>query len=85
MFPEDLVPYEADTLLREHCTVAPLADAYAARLIHARRWRDLLEFIDDVEARHPEQFKIMFPEDLVPYDWESLREIAMQGLDERGQ
>ncbi len=27
----------------------------------------------------------MFPEDLVPYDWESLREIALQGLDERGQ
>ena len=75
----------ADTMLREHCTVAPLADAYAARLIHARRWRDLLEFIDDVEARHPEQFTIMFPEDLVPYDWESLREIALQGLDERGQ
>ncbi|RYP99325.1 hypothetical protein PG2115B_1383 [Bifidobacterium pseudolongum subsp. globosum] len=75
----------ADTLLREHCTLAPLADAYAARLIHARRWRDLLEFIDDVEARRPEQFTIMFPEDLVPYDWESLREIALQGLDERGQ
>ena len=75
----------ADALLREHCTSAPLADAYAARLIHARRWRDLLEFIDDVEAHRPEQFTIMFPEDLVPYDWESLREIALQGLDERGQ
>ncbi|MEE1296924.1 MAG: hypothetical protein UHD09_08895 [Bifidobacterium sp.] len=73
----------ADELLRRHADMAPLADAYAARLMQAGRWQELLDFVDEVERATPNQFTIMFPEELVPYDWESVREIALQGLDRR--
>lgn len=76
---------EADQLLYEHSMMAPLADAYAARLILTERWHDLLAFVDTVEARNPAQFTMMFPENLVPYDWDSIREIALQALNDREQ
>lgn len=64
----------ADRFLFEHHTTEPLADAYAARLWATERWSDLLDFIDLVERDSPNQATLMFPEELVPYEWESLRE-----------
>ncbi|KFI63889.1 hypothetical protein [Bifidobacterium cuniculi] len=73
----------ADELLLRHADQAPLADTYAARLLQAGRFEDLLAFTDKVLADTPNRFTIMFPEELVPYEWESLRELALQGLDRR--
>ena len=36
---------EADRFLRDNHTSEPLADAYAARLIAAERWQDLLNLL----------------------------------------
>lgn len=57
-----------------------MADAYAARLIAAERWDELIGFIDMVERDRPNQYTVMFPEDLVAYEWESLREAAFEAL-----
>lgn len=70
----------ADAFLREHHTTEPLADTYAARLIAAGRWNDLIDFIDLVERDNPNQTMVMFPEDVVPYEWETLREAALEAL-----
>ena len=75
----------ADSLLREHATTSPLGDAYAARLIHARRWNDLFEFTSTMVADQSAPFLVMFPDELVPYDWESLEEVALQALDDRAR
>ena len=65
---------EADRFLRDNHTSEPLADAYAARLIAAERWQDLLNFVDLVERDAPNQCTVMFPEEVVPYEWGSIRE-----------
>ncbi len=63
----------------------PLADAYAARLIAAERWQDLLNFVDLVERDAPNQCTVMFPEEVVPYEWESIREAALEALGRGGE
>ena len=71
---------EADRFLRDNHTSEPLADAYAARLIAAERWQDLLNFVDLVERDTPNQTTVMFPEEVVPYEWETIREAALEAL-----
>lgn len=71
---------EADRFLRDNHTSEPLADAYAARLIAAERWQDLLNFVDLVERDTPNQTTVMFPEEVVPYEWETIREAALETL-----
>ena len=71
---------EADRFLRDNHTSEPLADAYAARLIAAERWQDLLNFVDLVERDAPNQTTVMFPEEVVPYEWETIREAALEAL-----
>ena len=61
-------------------TSEPLADAYAARLIAAERWQDLLDFVDLVLRDKPNQVTMMFPEEVVPYEWETIREAALEAL-----
>lgn len=75
----------ADRFLFEHHTTEPLADAYAARLWAAERWDDLLDFIDLVERDSPNQATLMFPEELVPYEWESLREAIYEMQNRRDE
>lgn len=71
---------EADKLLFDHRDIEPLADAYAVRCIEATKWEDLLSFIDLIEAEHPNQTTMMFPQELVPYEWDSLRELALLSM-----
>lgn len=71
---------EADRFLRDNYTSEPLADAYAARLIASERWQDLLNFVDLVERDTPNQTTVMFPEEVVPYEWETIREAALEAL-----
>ena len=71
---------EADRFLRDNHTSEPLADAYAARLIASKRWQDLLNFVDLVERDTPNQTTVMFPEEVVPYEWETIREAALEAL-----
>ena len=71
---------EADRFLRDNHTSEPLADAYAARLIAAERWQDLLDFVDLVLRDKPNQVTMMFPEEVVPYEWETIREAALEAL-----
>ncbi|RGJ18102.1 hypothetical protein DXD71_00005 [Bifidobacterium pseudocatenulatum] len=71
---------EADRFLRDNHTSEPLADAYAARLIAAERWQDLLDFVDLVLWDKPNQVTMMFPEEVVPYEWETIREAALEAL-----
>ena len=70
----------ADAFLREHHATEPLADTYAARLIAAGRWNELIDFVDLVERDNPNQTMVMFSEDVVPYEWETLREAALEAL-----
>lgn len=76
---------EADRFLRDNHTSEPLADAYAARLIAAERWQDLLNFVDLVLRDKPNQVTMMFPEEVVPYEWETIREAALEALGRRGE
>ena len=76
---------EADRFLRDNHTSEPLADAYAARLIAAERWQDLLNFVDLVERDAPNQTTVMFPEEVVPYEWETIREAALEALGRGGE
>lgn len=76
---------EADRFLRDNHTSEPLADAYAARLIAAERWQDLLNFVDLVERDTPNQTTVMFPEEVVPYEWETIREAALEALGRRDE
>lgn len=76
---------EADRFLRDNHTSEPLADAYAARLIASERWQDLLNFIDLVERDTPNQTTVMFPEEVVPYEWETIREAALEALGRRDE
>lgn len=76
---------EADRLLRDNHTSEPLADAYAARLIASERWQDLLNFVDLVERDTPNQTTVMFPEEVVPYEWETIREAALEALGRRDE
>lgn len=76
---------EADRFLRDNHTSEPLADAYAARLIAAERWQDLLNFVDLVERDAPNQTTVMFPEEVVPYEWETMREAALEALGRRDE
>ena len=76
---------EADRFLRDNHTSEPLADAYAARLIAAERWQDLLDFVDLVLQDKPNQVTMMFPEEVVPYEWETIREAALEALGRRDE
>jgi len=76
---------EADRFLRDNHTSEPLADAYAARLITSERWQDLLNFVDLVERDTPNQTTVMFPEEVVPYEWETIREAALEALGRRDE
>ena len=76
---------EADRSLRDNHTSEPLADAYAARLIASERWQDLLNFVDLVERDTPNQTTVMFPEEVVPYEWETIREAALEALGRRDE
>ena len=76
---------EADRFLRDNHTYEPLADAYAARLIASERWQDLLNFVDLVERDTPNQTTVMFPEEVVPYEWETIREAALEALGRRDE
>lgn len=76
---------EADHFLRDNHTSEPLADAYAARLIASERWQDLLNFVDLVERDTPNQTTVMFPEEVVPYEWETIREAALEALGRRDE
>ena len=75
----------ADRFLRDNHTSEPLADAYAARLIASERWQDLLNFVDLVERDTPNQTTVMFPEEVVPYEWETIREAALEALGRRDE
>ena len=76
---------EADRFLRDNHTSEPLADAYSARLIASERWQDLLNFVDLVERDTPNQTTVMFPEEVVPYEWETIREAALEALGRRDE
>lgn len=76
---------EADRFLRDNHTSEPLADVYAARLIASERWQDLLNFVDLVERDTPNQTTVMFPEEVVPYEWETIREAALEALGRRDE
>lgn len=76
---------EADRFLRDNHTCEPLADAYAARLIASERWRDLIDFVDLVQRDKPNQATMMFPEEIVPYEWETIREAALEALERRDE
>ena len=76
---------EADRFLRDNHTSEPLADAYAARLIASERWQDLLNFVDLVERDTPNQTTVMFPEEVVPYEWETIREASLESLGRRDE
>lgn len=76
---------EADRFLRDNHTSEPLADAYAARLIAAERWQNLLNFADLVQRDKPNQCTVMFPEEVVPYEWETIREAAYEALGRRDE
>lgn len=76
---------EADRFLRDNHTSEPLADAYATRLIASERWQDLLNFVDLVERDTPNQTTVMFPEEVVPYEWETIREAALEALGRRDE
>lgn len=76
---------EADRFLRDNHTSEPLADAYAARLIAAERWQDLRNFVDLVLRDKPNQVTMMFPEEVVPYEWETIREAALEALGRRDE
>ena len=70
----------ADRFLMEHHDNEPMADAYAARLIAQDRWRDLLAFCETVLNDNPNQQLTMIPAQMVPYEWDSIREMALQAL-----
>lgn len=76
---------ESDRFLRDNHTSEPLADAYAARLIASERWQDLLNFVDLVLRDKPNQVTMMFPEEVVPYEWETIREAALEALGRRDE
>ena len=76
---------EADRFLRDNHTSEPLVDAYAARLIASERWQNLLNFVDLVERDTPNQTTVMFPEEVVPYEWETIREAALEALGRRDE
>ena len=76
---------EADRFLRDNHTSELLADAYAARLIASERWQNLLNFVDLVERDTPNQTTVMFPEEVVPYEWETIREAALEALGRRDE
>lgn len=76
---------EADRFLRDNHTSEPLADAYAARLIASERWQDLLNFVDLVLRDKPNQVTMMFPEEVVSYEWETIREAALEALGRRDE
>ncbi|MBO9106116.1 MAG: hypothetical protein J7D99_18695 [Escherichia coli] len=76
---------EADRFLRDNHTSEPLADAYAARLIASERWQNLLNFVDLVERDTPNQTTVMFPEEVEPYEWETIREAALEALGRRDE
>lgn len=70
----------ADRFLYEHSDVEALADTYAARLIGQKQWDKLLSFADEILETNPNQQLTMIPTELVPYEWESIREMALQKL-----
>ena len=76
---------EADRFLRDNHTCEPLADAYAARLMASERWQDLINFVDLVQRDKPNQTTVMFPEEVVPYEWETIREAALEALERRDE
>ena len=73
----------ADMFLFEHRFDGPMADAYAARLIAKNRWRELLELSVMVMNDNPNQQLSMIPAQMVPYEWDSIRELALQELGRR--
>ncbi len=75
----------ADELLRDHTDMEPLADMLALRLISTKRFHELLSLAIRIERERPNQQIMLFPETLVPYQWDSIREIALQGIDNRDE
>ena len=75
----------ADELLRDHTDMEPLADMLALRLISTKRFPELLSLAIRIERERPNQQIMLFPETLVPYQWDSIREIALQGIDNRDE
>lgn len=75
----------ADDLLRDHTDMEPLADMLALRLISTKRFHELLSLAIRIERERPNQQIMLFPETLVPYQWDSIREIALQGIDNRDE
>lgn len=70
----------ADRFLANHHDSEPMADAYAVRLISQGRWSELLDFVDVVLDNNPNQQLTMVPGALVPYEWDSIRELALDRL-----
>lgn len=75
----------ADGFLREHHDWEPFADSYAARLVSQERWEDLLDFIHTVTTDNPNQALLLVPAELAPYEWNSMREAALEALGRRGE
>lgn len=73
----------ANRVLSDHVGTPPFADVLAARLIHEERWEDLLGFCDTLLAHSPNQQLLLFPMDIAPYGWDSLREGALESLGRR--
>lgn len=79
---------KADAFIMEGRFEEPYAEAYAAQLMKAERWEELLDFVDKVETYHDwgvQDPQFLFDQSLVPYGWDSLREIAWQALGNRRQ
>lgn len=71
---------EADQFLLDHRDVPAMASAYICRLAIQDRWEELLPFADAMKRDHPDQKLPLYPRELVPYGWDSVREIAMEAL-----
>lgn len=54
-------------------------------MIASERWQNLLNFVDLVERDTPNQTTVMFPEEVVPYEWETIREAALEALGRRDE
>lgn len=68
---------QADAMLLEHPGMAPLADAYAARLLSQDKWDELRRFSALMENDHPDMDPLLFPPDLVPLGWASIQDMAL--------
>lgn len=67
----------ADRFLADHHGLGAMDDAAVIRFLATRRWDDALRLIDSVLSEHPDQIMMLFPEELVPYSWDTLRELVL--------